>query len=79
MPAGWPAGRPARPRVTATVGSAAPSRLGLNGLLDFSVAVTVDGEPLTEAEIRALLAGTDGLVLLRGRWVESTAKASSAR
>ena len=70
MPAGWPAGRPARPRVTATVGSTAPSTLGLNGLLDFSVAVTLDGETLTEAEIQQLLAGTDGLALLRGRWVE---------
>ena len=34
------------------------------------VASTLDGEPLTEAEIHALLAGTDGLVLLRGQWVE---------
>jgi hypothetical protein len=70
MPAGWHAGRPARPRVTATIGSDAPSKLGLAGLLDFSVAVTLDGETLTEAEIRTLLAGTDGLALLRGRWVE---------
>ncbi len=70
MPAGWPAGRPARPRVTATLGSTAPSKLGLDGLLDFAVSVTLDGERLTEAEIRHLLAGTDGLALLRGRWVE---------
>ena len=32
--------------------------------------MTLEGERLTEAEVRALLAGTDGLVLLRGRWVE---------
>ena len=70
MPAGWAAGRPARPRVTATIGGGAPSKLGLGGLLDFSVAVTLDGETLTEAEIRAVLASTAGLALLRGRWVE---------
>jgi hypothetical protein len=70
MPAGWAAGRPARPRVTATIGGGAPSKLGLDGLLDFSVAVTLDGETLTEAEIRTLLASTAGLALLRGRWVE---------
>jgi SNF2-related domain/SNF2 Helicase protein/Helicase conserved C-terminal domain len=70
MPAGWAAGRPPRPRVTATIGSSAPSTLGLDGLLDFSVAVTLDGETLTAAEIRQLLAGTAGLALLRGRWVE---------
>lgn len=70
MPAGWPSGRPARPQVTATVGTRPPAKLGLDGLLDFSVATTLDGEALSEAEVRALLAGTDGLVLLRGRWVE---------
>jgi SNF2 family DNA or RNA helicase len=32
--------------------------------------VTLEGEPLTDGEIAALLAGTDTLVLLRGRWVE---------
>jgi superfamily II DNA or RNA helicase len=70
MPATWRASRPARPRVTATVGTRAPSKLGLDGLLDFSVAMTLDGESLSEQEIRTLLAGTDGLVLLRGQWVD---------
>jgi hypothetical protein len=70
MPATWRAGRPARPRVTATVGARAPAGLGLDGLLDFSVDATLDGEPLTEGEIRALLAATNGLALLRGQWVE---------
>jgi superfamily II DNA or RNA helicase len=70
MPAGWQAGRPARPQVTATVGTRAPSKLGLDGLLDFSMAVMLDGEPLSGTEVKRLLAGTDTLVLLRGRWVE---------
>jgi superfamily II DNA or RNA helicase len=70
MPAGWQAGRPARPKVTATVGTRAPSKLGLDGVLDFSMAVMLDGEALSEAEVKRLLAGTDTLVLLRGRWVE---------
>jgi superfamily II DNA or RNA helicase len=70
MPASWRAGRPARPQVTATVGTRAPSKLGLDGLLDFSVDLTLDGETLGKAEIGALLAGTEGLVLLRGQWVE---------
>ncbi len=70
MPAGWHRGRPARPSVQATVGTRAPSKLGLDGLLDFSVAMTLDGETLSERESATLLAGTDGLVLLRGQWVE---------
>jgi SNF2 Helicase protein len=36
MPATWRANRPARPRVTATVGSRKPSAVGLEGVLDFS-------------------------------------------
>jgi superfamily II DNA or RNA helicase len=70
MPAAWRANRPPRPQVIATVGSRAPSAVGLDGLLDFQTGVLLDGEPLTEAEVAALLAGTETLVLLRGRWVE---------
>ena len=70
MPATWPAHRPPRPRVTARVGSAAPSLVGQDALLDFRMDVTLDGESLTDAEIDTLLAGTEGLALVRGRWVE---------
>lgn len=70
MPANWRANRPARPRVTATIGASAPTTMGLDELLDFQVDVTLEGEPLTEEEIAALLTGTETLVLLRGQWVE---------
>ena len=70
MPASWRANRPARPQVTATVGSRAPSAVGLDGLLDFQMEVMLDGKPLTEDEVAILLAGTEELVLLRGQWVE---------
>jgi non-specific serine/threonine protein kinase len=70
MPAAWRGNRPPRPRVTGKVGTKAPSGLGQNALLDFRMEVTLDGEPLTAAEIRDLLASTDGLALVRGRWIE---------
>ncbi len=70
MPVSWRANRPARPQATATVGSRAPSAVGLDGLLDFRMDVILDDEPLTEAEVATLLAGTENLVLLRGQWVE---------
>jgi hypothetical protein len=70
MPANWRANRPPRPQVTATVGARPPSAMGLDALMDFHMAVTLEGEPLTDREVRSLLAGTDSLVLLRGKWVE---------
>jgi len=70
MPANWKAGRPARPQVTATVGGQAPAGLGQDALLDFRMELTLDGGRLTEAEIRDLLARSDGLALIRGQWVE---------
>ena len=70
MPATWRANRPARPQVTATVGARPPSAVGLDGLLDFHMNVTLEGEPLTDEEIAILLADTHTLVLLRGQWVE---------
>jgi non-specific serine/threonine protein kinase len=70
MPTSWRMNRPARPQVTATVGSKAPSHVGLNVLLDFDMAVVLDGETLTRAEVEALLEHTAGLALIRGKWVE---------
>jgi superfamily II DNA or RNA helicase len=70
MPPSWRAARPPRPKVTGTVGSRAPAAMGLDGLLDFRMEVTLDGGVLTEQEIAILLAGTESLVLLRGKWVE---------
>jgi non-specific serine/threonine protein kinase len=70
MPAGWRGNRPPRPRVTGTVGGKPPAGIGQEALLDFRMEVTLDGERLTAAEIRELLAQSDGLALVRGRWVE---------
>jgi superfamily II DNA or RNA helicase len=70
MPAAWRAGRPSRPRVTATVGRQAPAALGTDALLDFSVEMILDGKKLTQDEIDKLLSQTDGLALIRGHWVE---------
>ncbi len=69
-PLSWPGGRPARPRITASVGDRPPSLLGQDALLDFNMRVSLDGESLDPTEVEALLAGGDGLQLLRGRWVE---------
>ncbi len=70
MPASWRMNRPARPQVKATVGAKAPSHLGLDAVLDFDMGVMIEGEALTAAEIKELLAQTEGLAFIRGRWVD---------
>ena len=70
VPDWWSGRRPPRPQVSVSVGSRAPAGLGLDAILDFNVDLTLGGDKLTEAELRALQTGPDGLVLLKGRWVE---------
>lgn len=66
----WWRANAARPEVRVTVGKAAPSQLGKDALLDFSIEVVLGGEPLTREEQAQLARGGAGLVSLRGRWVE---------
>src|SRR5438445_55419 len=70
VPDWWRARRPPRPEVAVRVGEKKPSAVGMDALLDFSVAVALGDERLTNAEVRQLLASSGGLVRLRGRWVE---------
>jgi len=57
-------------RVSLSIGSREPSRLGLNSLIDCHPKLLWDGEEMTKDEIEALLAQTSGLSLLKGKWIE---------
>lgn len=63
-------GRPARPQVKVTVGAGKPAGVGLDALMDFRAELTLDGEPVSDAEWKAIISGTESLVQIRGRWVE---------
>ena len=66
----WWAKRPSRVRVNVSVGGRPKTALGADALLDFRVDVALDGKTLSESEWQDLLRGDDGLVFLKGRWVE---------
>jgi SNF2 family DNA or RNA helicase len=70
VPDWWNARQPPRPEVRVRIGQNAAERLDMDSLLDFSAELALNGEPLTEEERRQLLAATEGLILLRGKWVE---------
>ncbi len=65
----WWKKRP-RPRVGVTIGDARQNKLDAHGMLDFKVEVALGDEQLSEAEWHQLMSADDGLVLLRGQWVE---------
>ena len=66
----WWRGRPNRPQVTVSVGASKPSGLGMDAMLDFHPALTLDGDELSAEEQEKLLSGARGLRRLKGRWVE---------
>ena len=69
----WWKRRP-RPRVSVSIGPAKDGHLGANSLLQFDVSVAVGELSLSELEVSSLLAGPEGLVQLKGQWVEVNRK-----
>jgi len=65
----WWRSRPRTVRLQVRAGSQPPAGLGQNALLAFDVNLALDGEPVSPAEVRALLQATEGLALIKGRWV----------
>ena len=59
-----------RPRVGVTIGEKKQNTFGAGAMLDFHVKLALGEEELTEAEWQALMAADEGLVLLKGQWVE---------
>jgi non-specific serine/threonine protein kinase len=70
VPDWWNPGQPPRPIVNVRIDGRPRSVMGAEALLDFSVGVSLDGESLSEAEVQELLASVQGLVRLKGKWVE---------
>lgn len=66
------------PAVTMKLGDKKPSAVGAEALLSMTPELSVDGVALSEADIRELLAKTEGLAMLKGKWVQvNHAKLSS--
>ncbi|MGZ8921163.1 MAG: DEAD/DEAH box helicase, partial [Limisphaerales bacterium] len=70
IPDWWKSGRPPRPQVSVRIGETASGVLGRDSILDFKIELSLDGEPLTDEEWKTILKSTEGLALIRGKWVE---------
>ncbi len=71
LPNWWRNSAPPRPMVSVSLDMKKESKAGIDAMLDFSVGMSLDGQPLTQAEIDSIRNATKGLVLLRGHWVEA--------
>lgn len=56
--------------MSVNLGEEKPSMLGFDTLVSVQPKLTADGMVLTEEDIRMLLAQTEGLALLKGKWIE---------
>lgn len=65
----WWKKKAAAVNLTMRLGEERPSMLGFDSLISVQPRLEVDGVPLTEEDIRLLLAQSDGLALLKGKWV----------
>ncbi len=70
VPDWWRTRRASRPQVQIRIGEKTSSLVGTEALLDFRATLALDGVPLTDSEREHLLSTTEGLTLLRGKWVE---------
>jgi len=65
----WWRKRP-RPRVAVTLGEKKQSRFGVDAMLDFKVGIALGDRELTPEEWQRLMETDDGLVYLKGQWIE---------
>jgi len=66
----WWRKRNAAVTLSVSLGGKKPSLLGFDTLVSVQPELAVDGVPLTREEVQTLLAQTEGLALLKGKWVE---------
>ncbi len=65
----WWKKRP-KPRVSVTIGEQKRKTLDLDSMLDFRVDLALGDQQVTQAEWKELMSSEEGLVLLKGQWVE---------
>jgi len=69
MPNWWKS-KAASLKMTVSVGEKTPSRLNLEALADFKAELFLGGESMQADELKQLLSEAEGLVLIKGKWVE---------
>jgi len=69
IPNWWTAGK-ASLKVNIAIGHTAPSYLGMDALLQFDAQLLLGDTVISEEDIRKVLAESDGLAFIKGKWIE---------
>ncbi len=70
VPNWWKAKNPNRPKISVKLGDKAPSKMGLDALVDFSMSVVLGEQDLNQKEIQDLLRSGENLIFFKGQWIE---------
>jgi hypothetical protein len=65
----WWNAKSAGARLQVNIGTAAPTFVGMNALLNCVPSLSINGVPITAAEARQLLHQSEGLALIKNKWV----------
>ncbi len=66
----WWKNKSASLKIAVSVGEKTPSRLTLKAVVDFKAELFLGGEAMKADELKRLLSEAEGLVLIKGKWVE---------
>ena len=66
----WWRKKSAFPKISISLGDEEPAQVGMKAILSFRPEMFLGEDAITKEEVEALLAGTNGLALLKGKWVE---------
>lgn len=66
----WWKNKSASLKMSVSVGEKTPSRLNIEALVDFKAEMFLGGESMKVDELKKLLSEAEGLVLIKGKWME---------
>jgi hypothetical protein len=65
----WWSAKAAGASLRVNIGTAAPTFIGMNAVLDCAPSLSINGVPITAEEARRLLQESEGLALIKNKWV----------
>ncbi len=57
-------------KISITVGNDIPSHLDFNTIVNFDISLSLRGEPITVDELKRLISEMEGLIYIKGKWIE---------